>query len=104
MFTLINDARAAAGKKPIGFVNPTLYANPTMFNDIMYGSNRECTGFFFEVFVPWPLYLIAKWAFLVPFPAGCGTTGFTAQKGWDPLTGLGTPQFQKMMSVFMALK
>lgn len=74
IFTLINDARAAAGKKPIGFVNPTLYANPGMFNDITYGGNK-----------------------------GCGTPGFTAVKGWDPVTGLGTPKFQSMMKVFMGL-
>lgn len=75
IFTLINDARAAAGKKSIGFVNPTLYANPGMFNDITFGGNK-----------------------------GCGTPGFTAVKGWDPVTGLGTPKFQSLMKVFMALK
>jgi tripeptidyl-peptidase-1 len=28
------------GKSPIGFVNPTLYANPQMFNDITVGDQR----------------------------------------------------------------
>ncbi|KAJ7794958.1 peptidase S8/S53 domain-containing protein [Mycena olivaceomarginata] len=28
---------------------------------------------------------------------GCGTPGFKATKGWDPVTGLGTPDFKKLM-------
>jgi len=34
---------------------------------------------------------------------GCGTAGFEAVAGWDPLTGLGTPIFSTMLEVFMAL-
>jgi tripeptidyl-peptidase-1 len=34
---------------------------------------------------------------------GCGTKGFDAVEGWDPLTGLGTPNFPKMLNVFMGL-
>jgi tripeptidyl-peptidase I len=34
---------------------------------------------------------------------GCGTNGFAAVKGWDPVTGLGTPDFTKLLDVFMAL-
>ena len=37
------------------------------------------------------------------FNQGCGTTGFEAVEGWDPLTGLGTPVFPKMLEVFMSL-
>jgi hypothetical protein len=37
IFTRINDERIAVGKGPIGFANPTLYANPQMFNDITVG-------------------------------------------------------------------
>lgn len=75
MFTLINAKRAEKGKKPIGFVNPTLYANPGMFNDITFGNNP-----------------------------GCKTNGFSAVSGWDPVTGLGTPKFTKMMNVFASLR
>ncbi|KAK5693413.1 hypothetical protein LTR97_009982 [Elasticomyces elasticus] len=60
--TLINQQRTIAGKGPVGFLNPVLYANPWALNDITNGSNP-----------------------------GCGTNGFTAVKGWDPVTGLGTP-------------
>ena len=34
MITLINEERLAAGKGPVGFLNPTLYANPGAFNDV----------------------------------------------------------------------
>jgi tripeptidyl-peptidase I len=74
ILTLINAARLDLGKSPIGFINPTLYANPGMFNDITSGGNQ-----------------------------GCGTPGFTAVTGWDPVTGLGTPNFPKMLAVFLAL-
>ncbi|KAF9520163.1 hypothetical protein BS47DRAFT_1336132 [Hydnum rufescens UP504] len=75
IFALINDARLAHGKKPIGFVNPTLYAHPSAFNDITSGNNP-----------------------------GCSTQGFTAVKGWDPVTGLGTPSFPKLLKLFLSLK
>ena len=72
--TQLNNARLAAGKSAIGFLNPTLYAFPAALNDITLGDNQ-----------------------------GCGTQGFRAVKGWDPLTGLGTPNYPKLLEVFMAL-
>jgi tripeptidyl-peptidase I len=30
------------GKRPVGFVNPVLYANPQIFNDITAGKNPGC--------------------------------------------------------------
>ena len=72
--TLLNEARIAAGKGPIGFLNPTFYANPDAFNDITIGGNP-----------------------------GCHTAGFNATPGWDPVTGLGTPNFQKLKKVFLSL-
>ena len=70
----INQQRVAAGKAVVGFINPTLYANPSAFTDIVSGGNQ-----------------------------GCGTAGFTAVTGWDPVTGLGTPIYENLLSVFMAL-
>ncbi|EJD51322.1 family S53 protease [Auricularia subglabra TFB-10046 SS5] len=64
---LINDLRAQKGRHPLGFLNPFLYANPQVFNDIKTGNNP-----------------------------GCGTDGFPALKGWDPVTGLGTPIFKAL--------
>lgn len=72
--TLLNEARIMAGKGPIGFLNPTMYANPDAFNDITVGGNP-----------------------------GCGTEGFQCAPGWDPVTGLGTPNFEKLKEVFLRL-
>ncbi len=38
----INEERTACGKGPIGFVNPVLYANPGVLNDIVNGTNLGC--------------------------------------------------------------
>ena len=99
ILTRINEERIAAGKSTVGFVNPTLYANPSAFHDITTGSNP-----------------------------GCGTNGFSAAKGWDPgksalscschalvvqyrqrltafliVTGLGTPNYPALLDVFMKI-
>lgn len=72
--TLINEQRLAAGKGAVGFLNPTLYANPDVLNDITEGGNE-----------------------------GCGTPGFSSAEGWDPVTGLGTPNYPKMVDLFLGL-
>ena len=59
VIALLNNARIAAGKSLLGFLNPALYANPGIFNDITSGSNP-----------------------------GCGTDGFPARAGWDPVRRL----------------
>ncbi|PQE15128.1 Pro-kumamolisin protein [Rutstroemia sp. NJR-2017a BVV2] len=74
MINLINEERIAAGKSSVGFVNPALYANPGVMNDITTGTNP-----------------------------GCGTKGFEAVPGWDPLTGMGTPNYPAMLDMFMKL-
>jgi len=67
--SILNEYRAAIGKGPLGFLNPFLYANPSALNDITSGGNQ-----------------------------GCGTPGFTAVPGWDPVTGLGTPNSIKLLA------
>ena len=67
---LLNDARVFAGKRPLGFLNPLFYAHPEVFTDIASGSNP-----------------------------GCGTRGFPATKGWDPVTGLGAPNFPALLAL-----
>ncbi|KAG1818301.1 peptidase S8/S53 domain-containing protein [Suillus variegatus] len=76
IFTMINDARLAAGKSPIGFINPTIYSTDFAgaFNDITEGSNP-----------------------------GCGTEGYNATVGWDPVTGLGTLNFPVLLEKWLAL-
>ena len=70
----MNDARIAAGKSPMGFLNPFIYQNPTIFTDITSGNNP-----------------------------GCGTDGFEALTGWDPVTGHGTPNYPAMVAAALAL-
>ena len=58
MVALINDRLVAAGKPTLGFLNPFLYSTGvSAFTDITSGSNP-----------------------------GCGTNGFPAVKGWDPVS------------------
>ena len=71
IITLINEQRVNSGKAVVGFINPTIYANPSAFNDITTGGNQ-----------------------------GCGTAGFTSVTGWDPVTGLGTPNYAKLLTAF----
>ncbi|KAK9420506.1 putative Peptidase S8/S53 domain-containing protein [Seiridium unicorne] len=70
----INDERILAGKKPIGFLNQILYQHPEVFTDITDGYNP-----------------------------GCGTQGFEAGKGWDPVSGLGSPNFPKLRDLLVGL-
>ncbi|KAL7905061.1 peptidase S8/S53 domain-containing protein [Trichoderma velutinum] len=85
ILTRINEERIAASKSPIGFANPALYANPSMFNDITVG-NQAKGG-----------------------PNGdsgasaCGNKGFSAVAGWDPVTGLGTPNYPALLEYFLGL-
>ncbi|WAR52657.1 hypothetical protein PtB15_2B81 [Puccinia triticina] len=68
VISLLNDDRIARGMSSLGFLNPWLYSEGyKALNDIVIGSS-----------------------------SGCGTTGFAAAKGWDPVTGLGTPNFPAM--------
>ncbi|KAL8886148.1 MAG: hypothetical protein Q9215_006103 [Flavoplaca cf. flavocitrina] len=63
VLSLVNDSLLAAGKGPLGFLNVWLYKRGyRAFTDVMNGT-----------------------------ATGCGTTGFPAAKGWDAVTGFGTP-------------
>ncbi|KAL2177315.1 peptidase S8/S53 domain-containing protein [Thermothelomyces heterothallicus CBS 202.75] len=74
ILTLINEERRAVGKGPVGFVHQVLYQHPEVFTDITAGSNP-----------------------------GCGTDGFPVKEGWDPVTGLGSPIYPKLLKLFMSL-
>ena len=63
VISLINDALIASGKSPLGFLNPWLYSKGYKgFTDVTSGNTSSC-----------------------------GTSGFPVTKGWDPITGFGTP-------------
>ncbi|GJE91255.1 subtilisin-like protein [Phanerochaete sordida] len=71
VIALLNDFRLSQGKSGLGFLNPIIYSTGVAgFNDITSGSNP-----------------------------GCGTNGFSAGAGWDPVTGLGTPDFGKLQAL-----
>ncbi|KAH8895210.1 putative alkaline serine protease AorO [Thozetella sp. PMI_491] len=78
ILTRINEERIAAGKVVIGFANPALYKNPSMFHDITKGNQNGGSG-------------------------TCAGKGFSAVAGWDPVTGLGTPNYPAMLSYFLSL-
>lgn len=80
---LLNAYRVENGKSKIGFANPLLYQihanSPDAFNDITSGNNK-CTE------------------------ETCnGCTGFSAAPGWDATTGLGTPNYPKMIAALQEL-
>ena len=78
MFALLNDARMSAGKRPLGFLNPFIYKNMAAFNDIKKGVNNG--GGIKGLLLP----------------------GFEATTGWDPVTGVGTPNYPKLLAAALA--
>ncbi|KAI0536578.1 peptidase S8/S53 domain-containing protein [Xylaria digitata] len=81
---LLNDARLRAGKPTLGFLNPLLYLNPHALNDITLGGSTGCDGRarFHGAPNGSPVIPYASW---------------NATKGWDPVSGLGTPNFPKLL-------
>eukprot|EP00943_MAST-04B_sp_MAST-4B-sp1_P008769 g8769.t1 len=69
IFALLNEERLSKGGKPLGFLNPWIYQNADAFNDVTQGSNS----------------------------GGGPHGGFPAVKGWDASTGVGTPNYAKMV-------
>ncbi|KAH9003761.1 subtilisin-like protein [Lactarius hatsudake] len=68
IISLLNDYRISQDRYPLGFLNPWLYGIARAgLNDITSGSNP-----------------------------GCNTDGFPAVVGWDPVTGLGSPDFEHL--------
>jgi len=83
LITLLNSARLNAFQPPLGFVNPLLYQisqeHTGAFNDVTVGHNA-CGGF---------------------GPPFCCANGWLASPGWDPVTGLGTPNFEVIYAAVM---
>jgi tripeptidyl-peptidase-1 len=70
---LLNNDLMLKGKPPLGFLNPFLYGvGRTGLRDITVGRNP-----------------------------GCGTDGFGTAVGWDPVTGLGTPDYGALRELSM---
>lgn len=88
LVTLLNGERLAAGKARLGFLPPMLYAfgaaTADGFTDITTGDNK-CTRGNGEK------------------DADCCKLGYTAARGWDPVTGLGTPRYEALKKYVLGL-
>ena len=84
---LLNSARLSSKLPPLGFLNPWIYTVGRFgLNDITSGGNTGCTG---------------NSSFGGP-PNGSPVipnAGFPALKGWDAVTGYGTPDFGKLLKL-----
>lgn len=91
ILALLNDARLRAGKPVLGFVNPALYAIGSKgLNDIVNGGSLGCAG------VDLQSDEVIAGAGIIPYAS------WNATVGWDPVTGLGTPNFQKLKEIFLS--
>ncbi|KAL2133636.1 hypothetical protein VTI74DRAFT_1992 [Chaetomium olivicolor] len=77
MVARINDARLKRGKHPVGFLKPVLYSplGRAALRDVKTGWN-----------------------------GGCGVDrAFGATAGWDAVTGMGTPDYGKLLDLYLRL-
>ena len=88
LIALVNDALLRDGKPQLGFLNPFLYGMGRQgLTDVTLGGSVGCTG--------------------VNGQTGANITGggvipyasWNATVGWDPVTGLGLPNFQKLVGL-----
>lgn len=87
---LVNDARMRNNMPSMGFLNPFLYLlGRDGLNDIVHGGSTGCDGH--QRFHGPP-----NGSPIVPYASWNATTG------WDPVTGLGTPNFGKLLEKAMA--
>lgn len=84
MVALVNSARITAGKSNLGWINPSIYQyqNDIILNDIVVGENNCVAGH---------------------SDAVCCSQGFYATTGWDPVSGIGSLDFTKFQTTFLAL-
>ena len=75
IIALLNDARLSAGKPTLGFLNPLIYsgAHASPLTDIVDGCNAGCSE----------------------------AAGFCAVQGWDPVTGMGVPNYVAMQTAWV---
>ncbi|KAJ5188909.1 Peptidase S8/S53 subtilisin/kexin/sedolisin [Penicillium cf. griseofulvum] len=87
VIALLNDARFKAKKAPMGFLNPWLYSTGRDgLNDIVDGGSTGCDG---------------HGRFGGPANGGPSIPGasWNATEGWDPVSGLGSPNFGAMLKL-----
>jgi len=71
IIALLNNERLREGKSSLGFINPLLYANPECFRDVQDYSRNSC------------------------LPSV--SDGFISVPGWDPASGLGSPNYKCLL-------
>lgn len=90
---LLNDARFRAGKGSLGWLNPLLYMyGAKALTDITAGYSIGCNGYDTQSGAA--------------EPSGSGIVPgarWNATEGWDPVTGFGTPDFQKLKTLVLGL-
>ena len=89
LVSLLNDARLNSGYAPLGLLNPFLYQSSAnvsaAFFDVVVGTNKDgdiqpkCGA----------------------YPTFCND-GFIAQPGWEPVCGLGTPNYAILKQLALA--
>lgn len=85
IISLLNNARLSVGQAPLGFLNPWLYSvGVEGLTDIVDGGSDGCTGTDIYSGLPTPYVPYASW---------------NATTGWDPVTGLGTPNFELLLNL-----
>ena len=81
----LNGNRIVHGQPPLGFLNPFIYSvGYKGLTDIVDGGSRGCTGIDIYSDLPTPFVPFASW---------------NATPGWDPVTGYGTPNLQKLLRI-----
>ncbi|MCJ1403533.1 hypothetical protein MMC11_006756 [Xylographa trunciseda] len=92
IIALVNDARLRAGKPALGFLNPFLYgAGLPGLTDITAGGSVGCNGVNGQTGAAIP------GASVIPYAS------WNATVGWDPVTGLGVPDFGALMKLALAM-
>lgn len=84
LFSLINDARLNQGMPPLGLLNPFLYLAQTQggANDVLVGKNYDGDI----------QHGCSQYATYCPY-------GFLNSAGWNPVTGLGTPRWDRLLEL-----
>jgi tripeptidyl-peptidase-1 len=80
MVSLINEARLQNGLAQIGFLNPWIYQHKEAFTDIVEGTNA------------------------IDRDGESTSAGFNCTTGWDPVSGLGTPKFAKLLELALSTR
>lgn len=85
MIALVNSARLASDRGPLGWINPAMYNFSTLFpsyaNDITSGDNKCAAGRGTNY--------------------NCCEQGFDAVTGWDPVTGFGSLNYERFYNYYV---